>query len=445
MGKEKEEVFVRYGRAEKARSERAELLARLATLGGKPEALEDVVVLDVSYANFAGIITSSLLAEFGAEVIKIEPPEGDPARMMSPYGVNVNGVGIPFLIEARNKRYFTLDVRDEKERKDFKKLASKADILIETFPAGQMDSWGVGYRQLSQLNPGLIYIAITPYGQYTAKAKESRNLPDSDLSVQAASGLAASIGDPPGSPEPYSWPLRAGMWMGWYLTALSATMGGIAALIYKQATGEGQMVDMASFDAYSSICGYPPTTGFTWGESRPRTGPLDFILFPYGLWKTKDGWVCIAANRDQDFRALLKILNLWKLEDDWRHSLDRIPDNISQAMVLYNEIEKGTIKYTSEELSKKALAYTAKVAKSKWRGGGFPVVMKVQTPSSAMKEKHWEIRKSFQEIDDKTLGKFIIPANFAKMTETPPRLKWVSYEIGKDNEYIRKKYLQNSS
>jgi len=71
--------------------------------------------------------------------------------------------------------------------------------------------------------------------------------------------------------------------------------------------------------------------------------------------------------------------------------------------------------------------------------------MKVQTPSSAMKEKHWEIRKSFQEIDDKTLGKFIIPANFAKMTETPPRLKWVSYEIGKDNEYIRKKYLQNSS
>ncbi|MCJ7515596.1 MAG: CoA transferase, partial [Dehalococcoidia bacterium] len=133
--KEKEQVLVRYG---VARRERQKFLASMMSPEGKPEVLSDIVVLDVSYANFSGIIAASLFAEFGAEVIKIEPSEGDPSRKMTPYGAKVNGVGIPFLMEARNKRYLTLDVRTAAGRKDFKKLAAKADVLIETFPAGQM-------------------------------------------------------------------------------------------------------------------------------------------------------------------------------------------------------------------------------------------------------------------------------------------------------------------
>jgi CoA:oxalate CoA-transferase len=436
--KQQEQVLVRYGIS---RRERQQFLAAMMSPEGKPEVLNDVVVLDASYANFSGIIATSLFAEFGAEVIKIEPPDGDPSRKMTPYGAKVNGVGIPFLMEARNKKYLELDLGTIAGRKDFKKLAAKADILIETYPAGQMDAWGIGYRQLSEINPGLIYTAITPYGQYTDRAKELRNIPDSDITSQAASGLAANIGDPDLSPEPYNWPFRAGAWIGWYISGLEAALGGAIALTYKADTGEGQMIDVASADAYASMVGYPVFIGYTWEKARPRLGKHDFTLYPYGFWKSKDGIVAIAAPRDHDFRALLKILKLWKIEDDWRFTFDRITDMLDQIEKLYGLIEAETVKYTSDELIGKALTYSIKAARSKWRGGGVPIIMKVPTPSEAMQNPHWKIRKSFQEFEDKKLGKFIIPANFIKMSESPPRVKWISCGIGQDNDYIRKKYL----
>jgi CoA:oxalate CoA-transferase len=444
--REKEQVYARYVASGKTVQHLASWGKRLAEVmnpEGKPEVLDDILVLDASYANFSGIIAASFFAEFGAEVIKIEPSDGDPARRMTPLGENVNGVGIPFLMEGRNKRYMTLDLKNsEKDRKDFAKLAEKAAVVIETFDAGDMDSWGIGYRQLSQKNPSLVYIAITPYGQYTEKARQFAHFPDSDITAQAGSGLPAQVGDPTSSPEPYNWPLKAGMWAAWYISGLHAALGGSFALIHRQNTGEGQMVDVATMDAYSCMVGFPPTIGYTWESSRPRIGVLDFILYPYGLWRCKDGYVVIAAPRDHDFRALLKILGLWKLEDDWRFTPDRIPDVVDTAMVLYKAIEEKTILYTADELVNKALRYSAKAARSKWRGGGVPIVMKMNTPPMTLESKQFAIRRIFQEVQDDTLGKFVINTNFVKMSESPPRVKWISCDIGKDNEYIRKKYIQ---
>ena len=438
---QKEEIYTRH--ASSRSSELGKSLAEIMNPEGKAEVLDDVLVLDVSSDNFAGIIAASLFAEFGAEVIKIEPPVGDPARQMTPFGANVKGVGIPFMFEARNKRYLTLDIKNnDSDRKIFSKLAKKAAVVIETFPAGDMDSWGIGFRQLKEENPGLIYIAITPYGQYTDKAKQFARMPDSDITSQAGSGLPAEMGDVPDAGEPYNWPLRAGMWAGWYISGLSATLAGIVALLHRQNTGQGQMVDVAGMDAYSSMVGIPVSIGYTWQKARPRIGVLDFILYPYGHWKCKDGFVAIAAPRDHDFRALLKILGLWEIEDDWRYSSDRIPDILEQATHLHKLIEKETIKYTADELVRMALNYSKKSARSKWRGGGVPIVMKLMTPETAMENKQWQIRKTFQEVEDKDLGKYIISSNFVKMSASPPRVKWVSCEIGKDNDYIRDKYLK---
>ncbi|MGC1401456.1 MAG: CoA transferase [Thermodesulfobacteriota bacterium] len=443
---EKEQVYARYAASGKTAGHLAswgKTLQEVMNPEGKPEVLDDVLVLDVSQANFSGIIAASFLAEFGAEVIKIEPPEGDPSRLMTPFGENIQGLGIPFLVEGRNKRYLTLDLKNsEEDRKDFAKLAEKAAVVIETFGAGEMDSWGLGYRQLSQKNPGLIYIAITPFGQYTDKAKEFALFPDSDITSQAGSGLPAQIGDPAESPEPYNWPLKAGLWAGWYISGLHAALGGTMALLHRQNTGQGQMVDVATMDAFACMVGSPATIGFTWEAARPRIGVLDFILYPYGYWKCKDGFVAIAAPRDHDFRALLKILGLWELEDAWRHTPDRIPDVVENAMVLYKAIEEKTLLYTSDELVKKALGYSAKSARSKWRGGGVPIVMKVNTPPMTMESKQFGLRKVFQEVEEETAGKFVINTNFVKMSESPPRIKWVSCKIGKDNDYVRKKYLE---
>jgi CoA:oxalate CoA-transferase len=445
---EKEQVYARYvasGKTIEHLASWGKTLAEVMNPEGKPEVLEDVLVLDASWENFSGIIAASFLAEFGAEVIKIEPPGGDPMRLVTPYGANVKGVGIPFLVEGRNKKYMTLDLRNsEQDRRDFTRLAEKAAVVIETFAPGEMDSWGIGYRQLGQKNPGLIYVAITPYGQYTDKAKEFAHQPDADITCQAGSGLPAQVGDPVNAPEPLNWPLRAGMWAGWYMSGLSAALGGTVALVHRQQTGEGQMVDVAAMDAYSSMVGFPATIGYTWEKPRPRIGVLDFILYPYGLWKCKDGYVVIAAPRDHDFRALLKVLGLWQLEDDWRYTADRIPDVVDQAMLLYKAIEEKTIRYTADELVKRALTYSAKSARSKWRGGGVPIVMKMMTPPMALESKQFAIRRVFQEVEDENAGKFVINTGFVKMSESPPRIKWVSSTIGKDNEYVRKKYLKEA-
>ena len=129
-----------------------------------------MLVLDLSYTNFSGIIAGTFFGEAGAEVIRIEPPQGDPARVMSPYGVNQDGVGTNYLMESRNKRHITLDLETESGRQNLKALASKADVLIETYAPGKMNEIGLGYRQLRELNPALVYVAITPYGPYGGKS-----------------------------------------------------------------------------------------------------------------------------------------------------------------------------------------------------------------------------------------------------------------------------------
>lgn len=437
----KEEIYTRHATRG---GDRGKVLAEIMNAEGKAEVLDDVLVLDVSSANFAGIICASYLAEFGAEVIKIEPAEGDPARLITPFGVTVKGVGIPFMFEGRNKRYMTLDVKNNPaDRETFAKLAKKAAVVIESFKPGEMDGWGIGYRQLSEKNPSLVYIALSAYGQYGEKASEAGCMPDVDITSQAGSGLPAQMGGTPEEPEPYNWPLRGGMWAGWYISGLSAALGGTVALIHRQNTGQGQMVDIAGMDAYSSMVGMPATIGFTWEKARPRIGVLDFILYPYGHWKCKDGFVAIAAPRDHDFRALLKVLGLWEQEDDWRYSSDRIPDILEQAIHLHKIIEEKTLQYTADELVAMALNYSKKSARSKWRGGGVPIVMKLMTPEDAMGNKQWQIRKAFQEVEDEKLGNYTISANFVKMSESPPRVKWVGSEIGKDNAYIQKKYLSD--
>jgi len=443
--KSKEVAYTRYSAAVAGLSSWKETVEKLMNPEDKAEALDDVMVLDASEGNFAGIIAASFFAEFGAEVIKVEPREGDSARWMTPFGKTTAGVGIPFIVEGRNKRYVTLDLKNsEQDRADFARLAEKATVVIETYPAGQMDQWGIGYRQLSAANPGLIFIAITPYGQYTQKAETYVNMPDADITTQAGSGLSAQMGDPDTEPEPFNWPLKAGTWMGWYISGLSAALGGTVALIHRQNSGEGQMVDVAGMDAYASMTGIPTAIGYTWDAPRPRIGVLDFILYPYGHWKCKDGYVAIAAPRDHDFRALVKILGLWgwtgHFESEWRYTSDRIPDMLDQAMELHKAIEARTMLFTADELVARALNYAKKAARSKWRGGGVPIVMKVMTPEKSLENPQWHIRKSFKEIEDPTLGKVMLTAGFVKMTESPPRVKWVACDIGRDNDYVRKKY-----
>lgn len=438
----KERVYSRYLQkkgASKPLSEWSQFLSKMMAVEGKPEALDDMMVLDLSYANFSGNVTASFFAEAGAEVIKVEPPEGDPSRILSPYGANIQGVGIPYLMESRNKRHITLDLAGAEGRENLKRLAKQADILIETFAPGEMDEWGIGYRQLREFNPGLIYIAITPYGHYTARGQEAAHTPWTDLTSQAESGLAALIGDLPSAPEPYNWPTRAGFYAAGYTSAVGAACGGLIASLFKRRTGEGQMIDIAAADAFASCVGFPPTIGYVWKKPRIRYGTLDYGLCPYGFFKCKDGYVAIACFRDQDFRAALKLLGKWKIEEDWKTLLDRITDDIDKVLELNGIVEKAVADLTYGEINEKFSTYSVKAARSKWRGGGLPVTTKMLTAKDVLQDKHWQVRGTFNKIEHPAYGVVTLPIT-GKMSRTPLRIKWISAGIGEDNDYIFKKY-----
>ena len=416
------------------------MLAEMMTSGEtKPEALKDITVIEVGEANFPGLICSAMLGEFGAEVIKVEPPGGDPARKVSPYGANLKGIGIPFLMESRNKQYITMDLQQEKDRENFKKLVSRADVVIDGLKPGRLDDLGIGYRQLNTIRPGLVYVAVSPYGHFTAKARKFRNIPDTDLTAQAAAGYPNLIGNPE-APEPYNFPLRAGVWAASYMSAALAVAGTLTALWHKRRTGEGQMVDIATNDAISVWQGFSLVWGFTFEMPRVRVGNFDWCLFPYGYYQAKDGYVTVAAAADADFRGLLKIFKRWDLENDWRFLFDRITDDVEKLKGLEAEFKKEIIKHTRQELVRKTLAYSAKAARDKLRGKGFPIIVETRSPREVLQEEHWKVRQSFIEKEHPVLGKIRIPASVPKMSESPPRVKDLTCDLGKDNEEIFKKF-----
>jgi CoA:oxalate CoA-transferase len=415
------------------------LAEMMGSTGGKNGALEGIRVLEIGHANFPGLVCGAMLGEMGADVIKIEPPEGDAAREATHHGRYIQGVGIPFVMESRNKMMITVDFEDEQGIGNIKKLAEKADILIDAMKPGYLDTLEIGYRQLSLTNPRLLYACVSPYGHYTRKGSDFRNMPDTDLTAQSESGYPALTGDPR-LPEPENYPVRAGVWAATYMSAAVCVAGIMTALLHRDHTGEGQMVDMATYDALSAWMGFSHVWGFTNEKPRTRVGNYDWCLFPYGYYQAKDGYVTVAASSDADFRGLIKILGRWDLEDDWRFLFDRISDDPDKLDELEKEIKKEIGRHTLEELSKKTLAYGAKAAKDKLRSMGFPIIVKTLTPREVLTEKHWKIRHSFEELDIKDHGKVTIPSLPPRLSESPSNIGKIKIVIGEDNEEVYKKY-----
>ena len=204
----------------------------------KPEALDDLLVLDVSHAHIGGLVCSSMLAEMGARVIRIEPPSGDLARQFTPFGIRHQDTGLGYLAEGRNKHHITLNLQDPQGQDIFKSFARHADVVIETFKPGTMDAWGIGYRQLQPLNPRIIYAALASYGQFGPKAGTGR--PGSEITNQAYSGLVQINGEPESDgPAEHAVPTKVGSWYGWYAEGLFGAYGILLALNFRAGYRQG--------------------------------------------------------------------------------------------------------------------------------------------------------------------------------------------------------------
>ncbi|MEM2120471.1 MAG: CoA transferase [Archaeoglobaceae archaeon] len=391
---------------------RDEILMKIFSEDSKPLALEDVTVVEIADENFAAAIAGSLLAEMGAKVLRVEL--GDEAKNVTPFGVKIGEVGIPYFVESRNKEIVKFS--DEVREKIF-----SADVVIDGTLPGYLDSMGIGYRQISEKNPKAIYVAISPFGHFTSKAKEFRNVPDSDLTAQAYNGYPTLIGNPYLMGE-HSYPLRAGLWAAWTMAGVNAAVGAMIALLERLKSGKGQFVDIATNDVLAVVTTFPAVMGFLFEKPRGRFGTIDYLFYPFGYHKVKDGYIALATPTDADFRALLKILKRWDLEPDWKFTLDRISDDLERIKGLDEELNKTLQNFTVRELLKRS----AKLRKSKFpffgRFLGRPVIVKINTLREVLQDEHWRVRKSFLNV--KVNGKeVVVPNSPIRASETPPRVK----------------------
>jgi crotonobetainyl-CoA:carnitine CoA-transferase CaiB-like acyl-CoA transferase len=406
----------------------------------KPEALDDITVLDLSNKSFAGCFCSSVLSEFGAQVIRIEPPGGDFIRTCTPYGFMYKGEGLNYLTEGRNKFHVTLDLARPEARDILKDLARQADVLIETFVPGTMDNWGIGYEQLKEINPKLIFASITAYGGFGPMSKS--RMQDYDNIGQARSGFQYDTGEslPPGKTYdecPWAVPTRSGPWIAWHMSGSFMALGILSALHWRSLTGEGQALDVATAEAYARIDDFVAFWYEHEGQINERFGNLDTALWLYCFAPTKDGAAFLGGLRVEMWQAFADILGKW---DEWGAAgwtsvapFTKKEEQLKWSALVFEE----TRKYTSEQLLNMSLDYSK-------HGRLAPitcVVAPVLSPEDAMNDPNWKDRGIFTPISDPIYGDIIAAQAQYKLTETPIRTKWVCRPVGYDNEHIYLKHL----
>jgi crotonobetainyl-CoA:carnitine CoA-transferase CaiB-like acyl-CoA transferase len=267
--------------------------------------LEGLLVADFSRI-LAGPYATMLLADLGAEVVKVEGPGGDDTRTWQPPARQ--GVATYYLGVNRNKRSVALDLKDPADRELASELARRADVFVENFKPGGLGRFGLDYDSVTAGNPGIVYASISGFGSAPAGAP----LPGYDLIVQAISGFMSLTGDPDG--EPY----RAGVALFDVMAGLHATIGILSALNHRHATGRGQHVEVNLLS--SALSGLVnQTSAFVAGGVVPfRMGNSHPSLYPYAPMMCADGELIITAGNDGQFRKLCDVLGVPELAEDRR-------------------------------------------------------------------------------------------------------------------------------
>ncbi len=260
-------------------------------------ALSDITVLDLSRV-LAGPYGTMVLGDYGAQIVKVEQPgRGDDTRTWGP-PFTASGQSAYFLSANRNKQSLTLNLKDARGRDILRRLVAQSDVLIENFKVGTMAGLGLGYADLCSLNPGLIYCAITGYGQ----TGPYRERPGYDTVIQAQGGVMSITG--PAEGEPF----KVGVAVVDVTAGLHAVIAILAALHHRARTGEGQFIDIALFDAQLGWLVNVASNYLVSGETPARYGNAHGTIVPYQTFATQDGHLMVAVGNDRQFAVLCAVL-----------------------------------------------------------------------------------------------------------------------------------------
>ena len=381
--------------------------------------LADLRVIEMGQL-LAGPFCGQILADFGAEVIKCEPPgAGDPMREWG--REKPGGLSLWWPVIARNKRSITLNLRTEEGQAIAKDLVARSDILVENFRPGTMERWGLSYEALSEINPRIIMVRVTGYGQTGPYAKRA----GFGSIGEAMGGLRYVVGDPSTPPS------RMGISIGDELAAMHAALGAMMAVHARERTGRGQVVDSAIYEAVlnmmeSLVSDYDQT-----GYVRERTGAILPRIAPSNVYPTADEkWIVIGANQNSVFRRLCEAMGRPELADDPHFA---------------THTARGE---RQEELDEIVASWTRTVPLAELEPilaeAGVPAGL-IYTAPDMIADPHFQAREAIVEVPHPAFGRLKMQNVAPRLSETPGSVRHAGPELGQDNDYVFGELLELSS
>lgn len=374
--------------------------------------LTDVRLIELGQL-IAGPFCGQLMADMGADVIKVEPPgSGDPMREWGR-----GDYPLWWTVCARNKRCVTANLREPEGQELVRKLVAKSDMLLENFRPGTMERWGLGYEELSAINPGLIMIRVSGYGQtgpYSSRAGYA--------SIgEAMGGLRYLCGDPDRQPS------RTGISLGDSLAATYACMGALAALHHRDLTGEGQVIDAS---IYESVLGVMEATipEYTVSEHiRERSGATLPNVAPSNIYNCADGMFLIAANQDTVFARLCEAIGQPELSSDERFSTHKARGkNMKELDKIINDWSKSRSVADVATLMEKHAVPAGKIFRA----------------PEMLADPQFVARESIVDVPTKRWPNLKMQNVFPKMSKTQGEIRWPGPEtLGAHNQEVYEKLL----
>jgi len=355
-----------------------------------------------------------MLADFGAEVIKIEPREGDPVRTM---GKQHEGHSLYAASIFRNKKLISLDLHQEKGRQTARALVAKCDVLVENFKPGTLEKWGLGWEDLSRLNPRLVMVRISGFGQDGPYSHR----PGYGVVCEAVSGLRHLTGDPDRAPS------RVGVSMTDYIAGLHGAYGAVMALMAREKSGRGQFIDAALYEcAFNFMEAWIPAYDKL-GFVPNRTGSRLIGSTPNNLYATGDGsHIHITAQADNLFRRLAVAMGQPELAKDARFA-DHAGRN-SNYVALDEIIERWTSAHPLAELE--AVLQKASVPATR-----------IFTIADIFADPHYRARNSIVAAPDENMGSVAMAGVVPRLSATPGTVRHVGHDIGEDTRDVLRELL----
>ncbi len=372
--------------------------------------LSDLRVVELG-TLLAGPFCGQLLGDMGAEVIKVEPPgQGDPLRVWGQE--KAGGKSLWWPVVARNKKAITLDLRQAEGQKVLHELVAKADFLLENFRPGTLEKWGCGYDELAKINPRLIMIRVSGYGQSGPYSKRA----GFGAVGEAMGGLRYVVGDPSTPPS------RMGISIGDSLAATFACLGALSALHHREVTGRGQVVDSAIYEAVLNMMESLITEYDKAGYIRERTGAILPKIAPSNVYPTSDGsMVLIAANQDAVFQRLTQAMG--------RPELSQQPEYSTHGArgARQNEIDSIIGDWTR---TKKCVAVLELMEEF-----SVPAGLIYRAPEM-LEDPHFQAREAIVSVPHPDFGELKMQNVAPKLSRTPGRVRSPSPRLGQHNDDV---------